>query len=134
MNPLKNINGHLVMRLMRECPGLVMVHPHRHRLSLDKLSIQQDVPLLAGSPTTAATLAPLLTLWPNRPRCCRAPRGLNTAAVALLRRQRTVARARGAVQASRHTQKSSLMNPFLDFMLSWHRTTPASLLSECDYH
>ena len=34
---------HLVVRLMRECPGLVMVHPHRHRLALDKHSMQQDV-------------------------------------------------------------------------------------------
>jgi hypothetical protein len=63
MHPLKNINGHLVMRLMRECPGLVMVHPHRHRLSLDKLSIQQDVldsrmPNHSGdSRTTANSLA-----------------------------------------------------------------------------
>ena len=111
------------MRLMRECPGLVMVHPHRHRLSLDKLSIQQDVPLLAGSPTTAATLAPLLTLWPNRPRCCRAPRGLNTAAVALLRRQRTVARERGGCTGIAPHPKIQPDEPFLGFyaiMASYH--------------
>ena len=50
---------HLVVRLMRECPGLVMVHPHGHRLSPCRMST-------SGCPTTAATLAPLLTLWPNR--------------------------------------------------------------------